>query len=68
MQLCNLVLFVAMNGLFMSVSWQRFGSCVRWVNLGMFTCWNTVHPIFSCHVFSCQTLYVEAVQKARNLL
>ena len=43
MQVCNLVLFITINSLYASSgSNNRFTDSADWLNLGMWTCWNTV--------------------------
>ena len=43
-QMCNLILFVVVNALYSGTSGDRFDRAVRWINLGMWSCWNTVSP------------------------
>ena len=46
--MCNLVLFVAVNALYSGGQAYKFDRSVRWLNLGMWTCWNTVSPWSCC--------------------
>ena len=47
-QMCNLVMFVAVNALYSGGEAYKFVRSVRWLNLGMWTCWNTVSPWSFC--------------------
>ena len=42
MQICNLMLFIAINGIYLRNDMAKLSRSVFWINLGMWTCWNTV--------------------------
>ena len=47
LQVCNLMLFLAINDIYTSNNPARLARSVFWLNLAMWTCWNTVCPPFS---------------------